>query len=66
MRGEFIAFKVLRDKENEQARAHLASEIKRLEEDLKQNQLPQTVESLQAVYDELKLLNAHKIVQEVL
>lgn len=52
-RGKHIAFKAFKDKEKDHARMYLASEIKRLEEDLKQNPLPQSVEHLQMVYDKL-------------
>lgn len=66
LRGKLIAFKAYKDKINNLRRNNLLLNIRDLERDLKQNPQQEKIEQLQIVYDELKLLDAHKIMQEVL
>lgn len=66
LRGKLIALKAFREKDKNSVRVKLKLEIERLESEVKQNPLTNTVKQLDAIYDALKLLDAHQITQETL
>lgn len=60
------AFKVFREKKMELERATIMTQIETLEAKIKQEVSVEGVQQHQAAFDELKFVDAHKIVQEVL
>lgn len=66
LRSKLIALQAFRDREKCLVRVKITSEIRRLGQEINQKLLKDKMEQLWVAYDELKFLDAHKIVQDVL